>query len=324
MKKIILLICIVATLFTSCELFTHGSGKRVRLVSVALDYANTDVSVLNGTINDQSALLNQLIFLSECEGTPFSATCFTEEGDECSVTMYDEDLEGQMHIFYDSYSRSTLKNLVVTKLEEMAKDSRDGDLTIFYYAGHGVSVKEREANIRYLKGAMVLGEINFTSVGDWRTASENLAIMLSLSELRRLISNFKGESVIILDSCYSGYIVEDDKGITNEKEYKEAFDSLFSISSVKERKMWQLTAAREDELSYEEGGIEELAHGRFTKAILKSMGYRFGIDYETPGVPESRTVSLSGLWDYASKELKYRNQTPQASQSALDLILFNL
>lgn len=325
MKKLLIILFSVLLLLTGCELFTEQEApRRVRHISVALDYANTEISVLRGTINDQKAVLNQLMHLASLEGTTFSAVCFTQEGDHTYSISYGDGYESERQSYYNSYSKGTLKNAVVSKLEELAADSRDGDLNIFYYAGHGVNVRADEEELMTLKGAMVLGDIFFPNIGDWRKESENLACMLPLSELRRIMNGFNGQSLIILDSCYSGYIVEDDAGMSDHMEIAEAFTSLAGFQSTRLRTLWQLTAAREDELSFEEEELEGISHGRFTKAMLEAMGYRFGYDYETPGSPDGASVSLASVWSYAVRKLGIRNQTPQSSQSAYDLVLFRL
>lgn len=325
MKKLSIILMISILLLSGCEIFTEQKEeKRIRHISVALDYANTEISVLRGTINDQKAVLSQLMHLAALEGTPFYATSFTQEGSHTYSVSYSDGYDGEKQSYYNSYSDGNLKNILVSKLEELAKDSRDGDINIFYYAGHGVNVSDDEGELLNLKGAMVLGDIYFPTIGDWRKESRNLSSMLSLAELRRLMDEFCGQSLIIMDSCYSGYIVEDDDGMSDYMDIEAAFTSLVGFSTPALRTLWQLTAARADELSYEEEEIEGISHGRFTKAMLEAMGYRFGYDYETPGSPLGASVSLASIWNKAVRTLGIRNQTPQSSQSAYDLVLFRL
>lgn len=325
MKKYLFMLTLLCSLL-SCELFTPDktADRTVHLVSVGLSYENTNIVPLEGTLNDQNAIISEFRYLSREENSAFISYKLTQNNTGYTYTEESNPKLGESYRYEESL-QGGMKSRLINVLEGLSDYVQQGDLVIFYYAGHGVGVKESETEILYLNGALVLGDLYFPDIGDWRELAQNQSELMDLMELKRYLLPLKSQVVIIMDSCYSGAVVKDDIALAPDNDINRALSLTFSAGEKTKRGIWELSAAREYEKSFEseEGGI--VCHGKFTYALLDAMGYSFfDGSYESPGRPEDGRISLSNLYDTIKGNLGADNQHPDCSQTIRDLVLFNL
>ena len=189
------------------------------------------------------------------------------------------------------------------------------DLNIFYFSGHGICLDD-ESHILLMDDSL------------W-----------GLEDIRAMLENIGGKSLMILDACNSGRQSPNDVG-TGEtydgNEYfsgidigtaiSDAFGASFSARSY--GSVYILAACTSEQISY--AGLEDDPNSRMTKAMLGYLGY----DTESgeTGLPADRTVTFTRLFQNLSEGLEreyyiegipfYDVQTPQPSRVPTDLILF--
>ncbi|MEP1613519.1 MAG: caspase family protein [Roseobacter sp.] len=134
------------------------ADKRVALVIGNSDYANA--TSLRNPENDASAISNKL------KGLGFDV------------------IEGT-NLDYDAL-RDTVR--------QFAGEARDADLTIFYYAGHGIAVD----GVNY----MVPVDAHMNDPVDWEFE------VFALDEVLRLVGRSKGPSLVFLDACRDNPMAE--------------------------------------------------------------------------------------------------------------------
>ena len=309
----ILIILLVISLLSSCSM-PEGVKSDVYLISVALDYEGMGVSPLHGTGNDQSAVISQVSYLSEAEGRNFSSYQFTQKGDSCYLKYETVPLLGDSVQNITKLNRNSIKSSVTELLRTL--DTRDSDLIVFYYGGHGLSSKGTQDH-----GALVLGDIRSAGA----TADGDRQLIYTLDDLRYDLSFVNGNKVIILDSCFSGSGCRDDE-TPQAGDIAGAFSLLFSSKETRNDLIWEINASSADRPSYEKSETDDMkAHGRFTVELLKYLGYRFHADQtEGPGLPAKGVLSVYDAWDHTRKNLVKNNQSPTAGRSERDLVLFIL
>ncbi len=149
---------------------------------------------------------------------------------------------------------------IFTSLEESFKDNTDEDISYIYYSGHGAYSTKRNMS---------------TIVGvDHKP--------VYVDEFELTLRKLKGTFVIIFDSCNSGGFIE--RGTspgsrTSAKDFNqgvlEVFSRLKPRKSLRDRKYYVLTAASENESSYEINfGGDWGWGGIFTKFFLEGNGYK--------------------------------------------------
>lgn len=129
------------------------------------------------------------------------------------------------------------------------KDARPGDVTLFYFSGHGTS-----------SGALV------------GTGSSTI----SPSLLRSWLDAIPGTKIVIIDSCYSGAMIGKDEGSMNPASFNSAFISAFSSYSKGDNLASDgyivMTACRQDQLSTSlTDGI--ISFGSFTYGVCYGSGF---------------------------------------------------
>jgi len=233
------------------------------LLVVALTLASTRVLVIGvGEYNDTSVI--------QLPGALKDAEAFSEiigrTADNPSIELIEN---------------PTLTSLKVNILEWASK-SEPGDTLILYYSGHGYSMENdtylipSDINTRYIEETAY----NFTT--GLKTISEYISAK---------------DVLIIIDACYSGSLVNDDRPLTNAK-IKEG--TIEEIS--KEKGYVFLLSSKSNETSKErpEGG------GQFTYYLLK------GIEGEA-NTDNDEEITVSEVYDYLKEEVRKatsNNQTP--------------
>ncbi|MBR1919062.1 MAG: caspase family protein, partial [Spirochaetales bacterium] len=187
------------------------------------------------------------------------------------------------------------------------EDIEDGDITIFFYSGHG----EDDS------GNLIGPDVSETLAPD---------------ELFSLISALPGYKLMIVDACFSGrhsFSEEQNSSVT------EAYSSLFSNSSPSLSYTWGVFASQDNEYSAEFNADEALEslgwlrpHGAFTASILMHLG--MDMSTESISVP-NRAITAEGIFNAACRALDDNStvlgvsveHTPSESSNFFDLVLFS-
>ncbi len=307
------IIILIIALLTSCTM-PEEVRSDVYLISAALDYEGMSVSTLHGAVNDQSSVITQFRYLSEADGRNFHSYQLTQKGESVYMKYETSPLLGDRTELVRNIDVRSIKSELVDIIRNLP--SRDNDLVIFYYGGHGLSSKGTSEH-----GALVLGDLRSAGA----MADGDRQLILTPEDLRYELGAVSGNKVIILDSCFSGTGSRDD-GIPEAGDIAGAFSLLFSKSRIRNDLIWEINASTADRPSYEKSETDDMkAHGRFTVELLKYLGYRFYADQtEGPGLPSSGVLTVYDAWEYTSNTLSKSTQTPTSGKSERDLILFIL
>lgn len=170
----VILALLLFPLLISCE--NSYPEARVRMISIGLDYKNsTAASDLNGTINDALEMGAALSGLYARRGVNAEITYMLQEGTE--VNWQDE--------LYPT--ENNIMRMITTA------DMKPSDLFIFYYSGHGQTTDEGET--AFLVTAATPENPSYT--------------VLDVDHLYHALDSLPCQSIVILDSCYSGVICDD-------------------------------------------------------------------------------------------------------------------
>jgi len=233
------------------------------LLVVALTLANTKVLVIGvGEYNDTSVI--------QLPGALKDAEAFSEiigrTADNPSIELIEN---------------PTLTSLKVNILE-WASNSEPGDTLILYYSGHGYSMENdtylipSDINTRYIEETAYNFTMGLKTISEYISAKDVL---------------------IIIDACYSGSLVNDDRPLTNAK-IKEG--TIEEISKDKGYVFLLSSKSNETSKEREEGG------GQFTYYLLK------GIEGEA-NTDNDEEITVSEVYDYLKEEVRKatsNNQTP--------------
>lgn len=302
MKRITCILFLLI-LFTGCELTYPQTKAEINLISIALDYEGTNtIGSLECTLNDQKAMINQFKILANKFNYNFSSKKFTARNGKFyindilkpSITNFKPEIENEM---------MSLKNL-----------SSKNTITIFYFSGHG-AFKNLDTfsfldNDSY-NGAILVGN---TINGD------NL---ITPSELYNMIEGFDGKKLIILDSCYSGNIVQDTENMLSFEELlSSGLTALFDKKQIDNKNIWYITAATDNKPSYE---FNNISHGLFTYYFLEALGYDNHNDMarDTSPLLVDNAITLNEIYSYVDERIDEKYQKTQKGASILDLVLFH-
>lgn len=260
-KRLMLaLLCVVSLLCAGCELVTEEPKRDVHFIGVGLSYklssgtAGSGVLIPVGTESATGNVLPSCLHDVSSVYTRFSTRgydSFTSYSGGSSLA-YITDANGTT----DSYS------LCVSALDSVASVAKDSDLTIFYYSGHG-----------YGDGLLVLTD------GITQTVSGNTYVtgkLLGVDTLLAKLSAIAGDKLVIMDSCYSGNLVDAWAGHSSE-----GFERFFAGHG--DSNIYVLTASAASELSF--CGSE---YGYFTKVVTTLLA-------------DNSRIAFSDLYDAVSE-----------------------
>lgn len=299
MRKLVpLLLSLI--LLVSCSDFS-SRGSAVYMVSVANRYSGQNT--LSATLKDQSAMVSQVALLSEKAGNSYYEYTFTESG-------------GELMLDGEGYSASGVLDFL------SSLEAGEDDLVIFYYSGHGGEEDENGLGAVLYFDPVITNDQVYTD------------------ELIETLSAIGGKKLLILDCCYSGEAVtgnslsrvlsfstSGDYLIYSGESVLDSIKAAFTQGSGGNGDIWVMAACQAGQLSYEYG------HGFFTYGVLSALGY--DVKAESPDVPSSSKLTFTGVFSDAF-EMTYerfselygesyaRLQTPSATQTPVDLILFEL
>lgn len=325
MKRMLILLTLLSLLLvTSCELFTEEPTQGdVYHINVALDYSNNPdpkISTLEGTVNDAEELYVALGSVSAKSKRTSTGYRMIQKG---SGFTGDDSYTIKGTTIFNYPSKSNIGLL----LEKHAEQTKENDLTIFTYSGHGGSES---------------GHLTLAKPGVGRPAGT-----LDPETLLSWIDRIPGKKLIILDSCFSGMFVEASPSSTNtvlNNSIQKFFETYHSSDNYAKPDLFVLTASTHTD-SYEMyfgTGANTHKHGVFSYALLEALGWSHSnnpaalagkITY--PPAVKSGRITVDGLFKYIKKNQAlgtgvklFSNwseyQHPMTTGGPLDLVLFNL
>lgn len=290
----------------SCELLLEKPGKpTIHALFVSLDYYDLDQNELDGTINDAEEVAVALNLLA---GEYFHVEINTS-------LMFEKN--GDPLLIGDRYPT---KNNIRQKIEAYALDSTIGenDIFFFYYSGHGGEFDQ----------PMVVAE----------TEGSPATVNISTQEFATWIQPIKAQKIIILDSCYSGQVIEDYPRRYEDRQIQGYDPNAFYLSAASDSQLSSET------MFYSIGH----RHGYFTLYLLDAIGWNHVSETNTNLTLDSRDLSVPGKLDskddiptftngniligdvfrYITDAFRFTeswisSQTPQTGDGPLDLVLFS-
>lgn len=170
---------LIILIFSGCELNSPFYTAKIHALFIGIDYKNSDVNDLNGTITDATELAGAFYRISESYQIPFDGYLALQEGS--GVNPEDPLYPSADNIF--------------ALIEHIGNSMGPDDLFVFYYAGHGDISEEQGVTT----GVLITAADDVSS----------LHTTVTVTALREALAAMGGNKVVILDSCYSGaYIAE--------------------------------------------------------------------------------------------------------------------
>ena len=301
MRRVFLSIIVLVMLLvlSACDL-VMSLGKEsedydVYLVSVACNYRNTlGAGELEGTLNDQMFLSAQLAHLSSLAGVDYRAWLI-RDGSVGEDGLNRDDKESHLVRIHGSSKTSTVIDQVdrdgIDKVIDEVASLVDGDdLVVFQYSGHG-----------------------YEGTGDLFLPCTCRGYRYPLDELASRLETIPCNRLIILDSCYSGNIV--DESLDDDR---RGLENLFTRYEIPASRTWYSAASQDDEESYTDDESYPVPFGAHSAGILKALG--FDIMSLRPDRPDEDVLTMNMMLDMARTE--YRSQHSSSTSGTRDLVLF--
>ena len=297
MKKSVLLIISVISLLCSCSLAIEDKGKQdIYFFSCAANYYGT-INALDGPINDQNFLYDQIRFLCMESGKKMNAVLVTQG------TVDDEYQNTSGDIYRTVYTSDSGENtepiedtsfidLFTQELEHFLTLPDSDDILIFQYSGHGYEDS----------GDFCLPDGDFTL--------KRLSQMLGMNDCFQFI---------ILDSCFSGNAAGY-PSVLDRQSFSDSIKSLFSEENVKTQKTFILTGSQMDESSYSWDQPDGIWLGLLTRNLLDVLGFDF--ESVSPALPQMSVITVNTIIEYCMTQDYHNWQHPQNSYTFSDFILF--
>jgi hypothetical protein len=308
----LILAALAILILSACELITpKPEAPTIHALVISLDYKNTSVTDLDGTIRDAKELNAALQTLGSRMGTNVQETLMLQEG---TALLYNDPLyPTKTHI---------LDTLAAFAADE---DIKPTDIFMLYYSGHGIgSAFDTEDPDR---GNLV------TARPDNTTAYQTI----SIQEIKDALQAIDATKLLMVDACYSGHFVT---------EYPLTNQMRVVLGSGYDPNLYYLTAASDVQLSYESDLDGYGNHGYFTYFLLEALGWdhTLGSEIVTSGIitqvggaiPEegaipvlkNSKIQVTDIYNYIRDSIKDKlnilfRQTPQTGKGPMDLILFD-
>ena len=235
--KHIAILIIIGALFTSCSPDLFSKEGTAYVLSVALDYQNSPVSDLIGTVDDAIEFTECLKSNYVYRGIPIATTYMLQEGEYQNRN-------------YDTYPSA---DNILSMISSIRPSKND--IFIFYYSGHGAVDEEGKAY--FAAGAEREGEL-FT--------------YLYMDDVRDALDSLPCQSVAIIDACYSGNMKPEDSASEISTAFLNAVKGLDLRKTVVLAACQRDTLSYVTTIYNEEGESER--HSVLTVELLSSMGWR--------------------------------------------------
>lgn len=284
-----------AVMFTSCNLSELSSVNEecVYIVSVGIDYTNSKVSDLHGTVADASEVA---LCLSDI---------YTTHNIENKTNLMIQDA---LHSDEEDSLYPSNEN-ILRELESINADRND--LVVFYFSGHG----EKDENGVFLAGAKHQdGEFSKVYV----------------SNLCSILESKGCACLMILDCCYAGnaanYSMPD-------RLLSDAFKTMFSKQEPDNRVAIIASCSEDcnslvSSVTTQEGLFEN--HSLFTSCFLKSLGWvhtnstvRNFSGFEVAGKLEKQigVTTVNSLMSELSLSDRYSSQIPVTNRTDVPVLI---
>ncbi len=348
-RELLILIFIISftAILTSCELFMSEPEGKIVMISIGLDYKystenKTSYGELNGTLNDVRRAGAAMQALSERSGKDFywiplfqHENVYSEvEGSSIEDNFASFENFKNVINYLDDNSSDATEPLIITNpidfslseylsdYEECGTEAHDielnsNDILIIYYSGHGA-----------------------VSTGDLYMMSNTslTATDYSLANFKTAIEKVKSKTLVVLDSCYSGNLIDESNTTIRTRgpdieitSYSQALDFLFDTTfDDSNNNLFVLASTSKN---YESSESSTYNYGYFTKAFLNAVGWTWEVEDTTSlGDLESDIPSLNGgeislddIYSY-TKDTDHFNKDyfPMISGGRLDLVLFTI
>ena len=319
MKNLILLLFIPSLLLASCELFWDEPRQGdVYYIVVGLDYKNDAARKdLQGTLNDAKELFQTFTLLSEATERTSYGYLMMQEGESLSGT-------GTFTINGVNISNYPSVANITKVLQNLAHVTKEEDLIIFTYSGHGYVTT----------GDLALA----TTTGNTTTSDA-----LPPAELLALMNAIPGKKLLLIDSCYSGNFVKESTSSTStvhDAAIDDYFAKYFAENEYVRPNLFAISASADTD-SYE-GSFDDIdhTHGIFTYTLLAALGWDHlhGTELSTvtlssPPAVINGKLSIDGIYQYIKHHQSlpytfslttafYNIQHPMTNGGALDMVLF--
>ena len=316
--SVLLTVLVLVVCLCSCELSMQAPKQgKVHILVYGNDYHFQEYSSLNATVNDAVQVGLALSRLCEKQGDVEYQAKFIYGA--MAYPFYD-DLIDQLPFAERSHDLSW--TYLESEIERIADESKDGDLTFFFFSGHGDS--EYKSKVEY--GTDTASKAVFATR---KTKDSTANYLVSISTLTDKIVAIKGTKVVFSDFCYSGSFVQAGYVSVTGSDYKEmtALD-LFSLKSeIRESSStFFLSASRYYEQSYEEPSktYNRYLHGYFSKSLLNALGWDDKTESLTTGLAfNNGCLTFFNVSNYVMNNDDESRQTPMYNGGSNDIILFS-
>lgn len=248
-----------------------GAGDARGGPAQALDDGGRGVSLASAAMNQPARgamkpMLNMVaVGISAYEDAERSLTFAAKDAEDLSAAMQAQERRAyervRVHSLIDE--RATRANLLA-ELQWLQRESREGDVSIFFMAGHGTADDSDSGRLQLL-------------AVDYRK-EQAAATRIQGTELQSQLGAVKGTLLVILDTCYSG-----DLGWRSR-----ALDQLQSEAESSARRIILFAAAAKGEVARES---KSFRNGALTRAAIEAV--RGSADYQGRG-----EVTLSAMEHY--------------------------
>ena len=245
MRRVFNIVIILTLLLSSCAFdISRAVNGKVYIVAVGIDYQNSFVSDLSGTVDDALEITECFKSIYESYGVDTDIRRMIQEGEDSDET----------DILYPSSEN------ILRAIKDI--DANPDDLLIFFYSGHGDVHRDENNMIQssFLAAAKV-GE----------NGDRSLYTELDMDTLYETLEALPCPAVAIIDACYSGGTADNYK----EPDFGESFTTMITGADLRGTAV--IAASQPDELSYvstvgtEEGTREP--HSMLTISILRELGW---------------------------------------------------
>ena len=293
MRKLFLILLSCTLFLSSCEFVTKAPEEgNLNYLIVSQNYThNTSVSSLNCCIADGISM--ELVLRQ----------CAADSGRTIGRGMLLTDEDANLHVSDMSGGINALASSATSK-----------DLTIIFYSGHGIYVDVKSLPSR----ASLLGALVFSGSPTQGTAYD----LYTAGDILADINTIPGKKLLILDSCYSGKVV-DLYGVTGTAGMdKDLWDIYFNDASYGLSDLFLFTAATSATESKER---TDLGHGYFTYGVLKSLGWQSDTEIGKPTILRNGYVMLDALRDAAGTIASSYNsgQVATVNGTSDNMVLFD-
>ncbi|MBQ2991538.1 MAG: caspase family protein, partial [Clostridia bacterium] len=196
---------------------------------------------------------------------------------------------------------------ILSKIGEVFSKADSNDVTLLYYSGHGLIMRDAYGNYLY----------NHEETGSMCGTSG----YVSPSQLRAKLDQYQGKKVVINDSCHSGNMIG--KGLemdsaAREKVEQEMSDAIVNgfMSAFRDTaranlaasNYYVLTAASKTQSSYEAGFSSTYVGGVFTTLLTLGCGWDGvnGVSSSyTADVNDNGWITLDEMYDWTKYAVDY-------------------